>query len=216
MKGPQATDDAPEFRPHGVVTCRRSAESSPLTEPAARSAASKGSSFERRCDMQRHNSGRARVPRTAVIICAAIIVTVGAAAAGWQMGQHPQSLPKASCGSATTHFLTRHTRLLGSDPGSLTCFLRAARVCRSASLHVTEMGVDAGTEYIFSIEPGGSSCRVTEWRQDYSANFGGSQSEVTAAPCLRTAVRPKAVLLTCSGRDVLIPAIANAPSPQSA
>jgi hypothetical protein len=76
------------------------------------------------------------------------------------------------------------------------------------------MGVDAGTEYVFSIEPSGSSCHVTEWRQDYSANFGGSQSEIATAPCRRTAVTSKAVLLTCSGRDVLIPANVSAPSPQ--
>jgi hypothetical protein len=165
--------------------------------------------------MQRHTDRRTRIPRTAVIICAVIIAAVGAAAAGWRMSHHPRSLPKASCGSASTHFLNRHTRILGSDPGSLTCFMRAARVCASASLRVTEMGVDAGTEYVFSIEPHGSSCNVTEWRQYYSANFGGSQSKVAAIPCRRTAATPKAVLLTCSGRDVLIPATVSPPSPQS-
>jgi hypothetical protein len=165
--------------------------------------------------MQRHTGRRTRIPRTAVIICAVIIVAIGAAAAGWRMSQHPRSLPKASCGSASTHFLNRHTQMLGSDSGSLACFMKAARICASASLRVTEMGVDTGTEYVFSIEPGGSSCHVTEWRQYYSANFGGSQSEVAAGPCRRTTVTPKAVLLTCSGRDVLIPATVSAPSPQS-
>jgi hypothetical protein len=77
------------------------------------------------------------------------------------------------------------------------------------------MGVDTETEYVFSLEPRGSSCNVTEWRQDYSANFGGSQSKIAAAPCRRTAVTSKAVLLTCSGRGVLIPAKVSAPSPQS-
>jgi len=165
--------------------------------------------------MQRHTGRRTRVPRTAVIICAVFIAAVAAAAAGWRMSQHPRSLPKASCGSASTHFLNRHTRLLGSDPGSLTCFKRAAQTCASGSLRVTEMGVDTGTEYVFSIEPRGSSCNVTEWRQDYSANFGGSQSKVAATSCRRTAVTRKAVLLTCSGRDVLIPATVSMPSPQS-
>jgi hypothetical protein len=244
MKGPRAVDDAPRARARCVtrsLPCRGGSCGEPRTrsvtnaqnfarsprqirmprgvaahtwnlwpaQPRRRNRASK-----RRCHMQRNTVSRTRVPRTAVIICAVIIAAAGAAAAGWRISQHPRALPKASCGSASTHFLNRHTRLFGSGPGSLTCFIKAAHVCASASLHVTEMGVDAGTEYVFSIEPSGSSCHVTEWRQDYSANFGGSQSEIATAPCRRTAVTSKAVLLTCSGRDVLIPANVSAPSPQ--
>jgi len=41
-------------------------------------------------------------------------------------------------------FLTSHTQLLRADPGALTCFVTAARECRSASLGVTELGVDTG------------------------------------------------------------------------
>ena len=111
---------------------------------------------------------------------------------------------------------TSHTQLLGADPGALTCFVRAARECRPASLGVTELGVDTGTEYVFIIEPGKASCQVTEQRQDYSANFGGSQGAVSTVPCRRTAVTRGGVALRCGGRDVLIPAKARAQSPRSA
>ena len=47
---------------------------------------------------------------------------------------------------------------------------------------------------------------MTEQRQSYSANFGGSRGAVHTVTCSRTAVTRKGVLLSCAGRDVLIPA----------
>jgi hypothetical protein len=129
---------------------------------------------------------------------------------------HPAALARPSCGSASTHFLTSHTQLLRADPGALTCFIRAARECRPASLGVTETGVDTGTDYVFIIEPGTAPCQVTEQRQDYSANFGGSQGAVSTVPCRQTAVTPSGVALRCGSRDLLIPAKVSAQSPRSA
>ena len=166
--------------------------------------------------MRRNPGRRTRIPRTAVIICAVIVAVAGAAAAAWRISHHPAALPRASCGSAATHFLTSHTQLLRADPGALTCFVTAARECRSASLGVTELGVDTGTDYLFIIEPRKTSCQVTEQRQDYSANFGGSHDAVSTVPCRRTAVTPSGVALSCGGRDVLIPAQLSAHSPRSA
>jgi len=144
------------------------------------------------------------------------VAIIGAAAGTWQISHHPAALPRASCGSASTHFLTGDTKFLRADPGALTCFTRAARECRSASLAVTEMGVDTGTDYVFTIEPSGTSCQFTELRQDYSANFGGSQSAVSTMPCRRTAATRSGVAFSCGGRDVLIPANVSAQYPRSA
>ena len=168
----------------------------------------------------RPNPGRrTRIPKTAVIICAAIATVAaaaGAAAAAWPIDQHPAALPHPSCGSASTHFLTGDTQLLRADPGALACFVRAARECRPAGLGVTEMGVDTGTSYVFNIKPRQTSCQVTELRQDYSANFGGSQDAVSTVPCRRTAVTGTGVTLKCGGRDVLIPSKVTGLSPLSA
>lgn len=166
--------------------------------------------------MRRNPGQRTRKPPAAVIICAVIVAAVGAAAVAWRISQHAAGLPHASCGSASTHFLTSDTQFLSADPGALTCFVRAARECRPASLGVNEMGVDTGTDYVFTVEPGGTSCQVTELRQDYSANFGGSQGAVSTVPCRRTAVTGKGIGLSCGGQDVLIPAKVSAPSPDSA
>ncbi len=81
---------------------------------------------------------------------------------------------------------------------------------------MTELGVDTGTDYVFIIEPGKASCQVTEQRQDYSANFGGSHDAVSTVPCRRTAMTRSGVGLSCGGRDVLIPAQLSAQSPRSA
>jgi hypothetical protein len=165
----------------------------------------------------RGNPGqRSPIPRAALIICAVVVAVAGAAAGAWRISHHPTALPRASCGSAATHFLTSRTELLGADPGALTCFVRAARECRSASLRVIEMGVDTGTDYVFSIGPGTASCQVTEQRQGYSANFGGSKDAVTTAPCRRIAVTGDGVTLSCGSRDILIPAKVSVQSPRSA
>jgi hypothetical protein len=155
--------------------------------------------------LRRNPGPRTLIPRTVVIIGAVIVAAVGSVAAAWRISQRPAALPHASCGSASTHFLSSDTRILRADPGALACFVRAARECRSASLGVTELGVDTGTDYVFTIAPGGTSCQVTEERQDYSANFGGSQDAVTTVPCRRTAVTGTGVALNCGGRDVVVP-----------
>jgi hypothetical protein len=167
--------------------------------------------------MRRNPGRRTRIARVAVIVCAIIVAAVGAAAAALRSSSpHPSALPHPTCGSAITHFLTGHTQLLSADPAALSCFVKAARQCRSASLGVTEMGVDTGTDYLFAIKPGGTSCKFTELSQYYSANFGGSRSKVSTVQCRRNAVTRAGVELRCAGRDVLIPSKVSVPSPRSA
>ena len=162
----------------------------------------------------RPNPGqKIRMTRTAILICAVVVAVIGVAAASLRTSPHRTALPRPSCGSAVTHFLTADTHVLSGRPGALACFIKAARACRSASLGVTEMGVDTGTSYVFRLEPGRTSCRVIELRQDYSANFGGSTGAVISVPCHLTAVTGRGVMLRCAGHRVLIPAKVSAPSP---
>jgi hypothetical protein len=145
------------------------------------------------------------------IICAVIVAVAGATAGAWKISRPPTALPQANCGSVVTHFLTSDTRILSADRGALTCFVSAARTCRSASLRVTEMGVDAGTDFVFSVEPGKTPCQVIEQRQDYSANFGGSQGAVTTVQCRRATVTTSGLMLRCGDREELIPTAVSAP-----
>jgi len=164
--------------------------------------------------MRRIPGQKIRMTRTAILlICAVVVTVVGVAAASLRTVPHRTALPRPSCGSAVTHFLTSDTHVLSARPGALACFIKAARACRSASVGVTEMGVDTGTSYVFRLEPGRTSCRVIELRQDYSANFGGSTGAVISVPCHLTAVTGRGVMLRCAGHRVLIPAKVSAPSP---
>lgn len=158
-------------------------------------------------------AGRRRMPRrTVAIICAAIVAAGAALFVGRRIENHADTtLPSASCGRVTTHLLNGGTVLLQADRGALTCFGTAARMCRSASIEVWEMGVDAGTGYVFSIEPGGTACQAMRLSQDVGFNFGGSRSGITATACPKVAVTGKGVVLACGGQTILIPATVASP-----
>jgi hypothetical protein len=119
----------------------------------------------------------------------------------------PTTLPQASCGEAGTHQLSSTTQFFHAGKGALSCFATAVRQCHSASIAITEMGVDTGTDYVFAVVPGKAPCQTTEWSQDYSANNGGSQGNIVVTQCSATA-RPGGVLLGCDGQSFLIPATA--------
>ncbi|MDR2987032.1 MAG: hypothetical protein LBV34_19565 [Nocardiopsaceae bacterium] len=147
--------------------------------------------------------------RTNIIILSAILVTVAGALALWRITR-PATLPHASCGDAITHVLDGSTQVLGDDQGSLDCFRSAAQRCSAASIEVTAVGVDFGTHYVFTIEPGGTPCQVTELSQDYGGP-GPTRDPVVSRLCSITAVTAEGVTLTCDGQAVLIPEVASAP-----
>jgi hypothetical protein len=121
----------------------------------------------------------------------------------------PTSLPQASCGEAVTHDLSSMTQVFHADTGALSCFAAAARRCESASIAITEMGVDTGINYVFAVIPGPARCQATEWSQFYSASSGGTKyGKVVVTQCSATA-GPGGVLLGCDGQDILIPAAVN-------
>jgi hypothetical protein len=150
---------------------------------------------------------------TKVIVggCAAALL-IGGGLAGCGASQHGGTSQRGvapsrvSCGSATARFLDDRTELLSAKPGALPCFDAAARNCRSASISVTTMGVDAGTRYTFAIEPGTGSCQVTEQSQFYLVSGGLRHGPVTTTHCRIGAATAKSVTLSCSGGDILIPA----------
>jgi len=102
--------------------------------------------------------------------------------------------------------------LLSADRGALTCFTAAAKTCTAAGLHVTEMGVDIGTRWVFAIVSGGTPgrCVVTSYSQHYSARAIGGIQVVKTASCQETAVTSKGVTLSCPGQVIMIPAAVSA------
>jgi hypothetical protein len=130
-----------------------------------------------------------------------------------QSGQPVTALPSATCGHASTHDLNASTQILDADQGALTCFQAAARQCVAASLAVTEMGIDAGTNHVFAIEPGGKDCQVSDVSQFYTANnHGGSQGTIATTRCRLADVSATGVTLGCGGQNVLIPTTVTGPA----
>jgi len=123
----------------------------------------------------------------------------------------PTALPRASCGEAGTHELSSTTQFFRAGKGTLSCFATAVRQCQSASIAITEMGVDTGTKYVFAVVSGKAPCQATEWSQAYSANFGGSKHfKVVVTQCSATA-GTDGVKLGCGGQNLLIPVTVTSP-----
>jgi len=134
------------------------------------------------------------------------------------------TLPRASCGSATIHYLGASTQLLRADRGALTCFATAARACKRAGLQLAETGTGWGTYWVFVIAGDGTPgrCTVAEYSQYYSAtdngglytrSLNGWVLAVKTVPCREASVTSKGVTLNCSGPSVqviLIPATSSA------
>jgi len=140
----------------------------------------------------------------AAVIAGAVLAGCGASPVG--ASQQAPKLPPVSCGSATTRFLDDRTELQSADPGALSCFNAAVKSCRSASITVTTMGVDAGTRYVFVVDAGTHPCQVTEQRQFYIVSGGPHHGPATTVACQRAAATAGGVTLTCASQRFLIPA----------
>jgi hypothetical protein len=157
------------------------------------------------------------LPRQGVIIVCAVVMAAVGGLVTWLVTRpvtRPVTLPHASCGRAWTHLLDSSNHFLGAEPGALGCFSTAARRCSSASIAVTEWGIDTGTNYVFVIASGRPLCKVTELSRDYGLVKG--LSPVTSVACRLTAVASEGVMLNCGGQGLLIPAtvsINNRPVP---
>lgn len=145
-------------------------------------------------------------PLTMVAGVCALVLLVGGAVTGWRAYERHVDLPQPTCGSAVTHGLDSSTQLLSADPGALACFHAAARSCKAASIKVMDMGVDAGTDYVFVIKSGGHPCQVTEFSQFSIFTGEVHRNPVTITQCRATAVTARGVALSCSGQQILIPA----------
>jgi hypothetical protein len=145
------------------------------------------------------------------ILAAVLVLAAGGGLLAWRLTRQPTSLPQASCGQVTTNRFGAYTTIQGRGAKVLRCFAVAARACKAASIQVTDMNVDVGTNYVFTLEPGGTPCRATELSQDYSANFGGSTGPIIATSCLRRAITTNGTMLRCARQNLLIPAKVSAP-----
>jgi hypothetical protein len=145
---------------------------------------------------------------TTMIISAAVLGVVFVVPPVWLLlAARPGQLPRASCGSVGFWAY----RLYSADRGALTCFGTAARACKPASIGVRAMSTDFWTDYVFTIESGGTACHVFELSQDTAETSGAHPGGISSGACLLTTVTRRDVMLACAGQQVLIPASAGEP-----
>ena len=142
---------------------------------------------------------------TKVVVGLASVCLVAAALIGWRAYEGNAALPHPSCGSASTHGLSATTEMLSADRGALACFHAAAKNCKAASLKVTQMGVDAGTDNVFAIKPGSRPCEVTEFSQFYIVTGDVHRNSVTSTTCHVAAATARGVTLSCGRQQLLVP-----------
>ena len=125
-------------------------------------------------------------------------------------GARQASLPLPTCGDqvSVSHIDGSIRPRSGTDPGVLACFGKAARGCTPASIGMNvSPGHGLGTDYVFRIEAGGSSCPVTELSQAWGMNGAGWWSGIlTSVPCRVVTVTGWGVRLSCAHQEVGIPA----------
>jgi hypothetical protein len=150
-----------------------------------------------------------QVITVAAIGAAALLTACGAAKGAASQGPSSPAPAKhpSSCGSAVTHGLSASTQVLLATKGVLSCFSAAAAACKPASIHMTVMGVDAGTNVVFTIDAGGkpASCAVTETSQFYMVPTPPKKEPVQVTHATVITVTSKGVLLSSEGQRILIP-----------
>jgi len=151
--------------------------------------------------------GRRRRRGLAAIVGGTVLAAgLGAMTVKWGHSRIPMAaLPHPTCGSASIDSPGGDTQVYRADPDALTCFGRATRECRPASILLVKQGVDTAMEYVFTVERTGTTCRVRELSQFYSDNYGGATGPVQTTRCDRATVTGRGVTLACGGQDILIP-----------
>jgi len=108
----------------------------------------------------------------------------------WRFSQHP-ALPHASCGQVTIGPAST------GPAAPLICFSSAAQEWKTASLGVTWPSVDTGSKTVFTVEPGGRPCRVSEVGQNDAP--GTTDWQMGTVSC-----REKMVLIALEMRASLV------------
>jgi len=87
------------------------------------------------------------------------------------------------------------------------CFWHDYQQCRTATLTLTQMGVDTGTTQYLTIEKQQNRCQVSDTEQFYSANFGGSQSNPVTYACAGLTQKMDELLASACGQagDIIVP-----------
>lgn len=149
-------------------------------------------------------SSRIRTHRKALIASAAGVVLAASAITTWfVIHRGPETMPTATCGGVVEQMGSSGLRIHEEGPGALACFRHAAESCQSASLLVTEAGVDTGTNDVIALRRTHGTCTARVTEQTYMLTDWGP---VHHFDCGRVAVDDSGETVPCGvGSTFAIP-----------
>lgn len=143
-------------------------------------------------------------------VAVALVVIGGGITAYMLLHNTPAVAQGRNCGS----FTTNGQRTFGAGQHSTAaqiadCFWQAYQQCQTASMHVTFMGVDAGTQHVFTLQKQQNGCQVVDTSQFYNVNFGGSHSKPETNVCASLTRTQSALHFSQCGQngDVVVPIV---------
>lgn len=144
---------------------------------------------------------------------AVLVIVLCAGLAACQIGvAGPAPIVGRNCGA-----VHKGAQVIGDPRGPENCLWQAWTRCQTATLVYTEFGVDTGETHTVTVQPGQTSCVVRDAAQGYSANGGGSRSEITTYTCAGLERAPDGGLAVhaCGGEgDLTIPPASQPVGPQ--
>lgn len=141
------------------------------------------------------------------LIIAVIVLIVAIASAVTYItiaNSNPQLPPVQGidCGYISSHGFGPARNQTGTVRQVGNCFWQAYQQCRTATLQVTDMGVDAGATQMLVVTKQQNGCVVVDSSQNYNVNFGGSHFPVTTSTCSKLQLKGAALLFSgCKAAD---------------
>src|SRR5450631_993807 len=129
----------------------------------------------------------------------------------------PSTAPVASvgatCGSVGTNDFSAATVLFQADADAVPCLARAMTTCRPASLDISQIGVDAGVDYLLTITgPATNGCKARLAVTTFVAPVTSPEPTPVTAECTAR-MQDTDVLIVCPDRIYLLPPSVASPQP---
>src|SRR5450631_3295187 len=129
----------------------------------------------------------------------------------------PSTAPVASvgatCGSVGTNDFSAATVLFQADADAVPCLARAMTTCRPASLDISQIGVDAGVDYLLTITgPATNGCKARLAVTTFVAPVPSPEPTPVTAECTAR-MQDTDVLIVCPDRIYLLPPSVASPQP---
>lgn len=142
--------------------------------------------------------------RWQVLIVVILVVLGIASAIIYTVSSRPQTpqIQGINCGYISGTGFGPQRNQTGTVRQVGNCFWQAYQQCKTATMLVTHMGVDAGSTDTLVVSKQQNGCTIVDSSQFYNVNFGGSHSPITTSTCSMLQRQGAELLFSgCKGGD---------------